>query len=241
MKNKGSQEEWCPSASLSSVHTSIPAPERLHAMNTYPPLFQQFNGFGQGIADLPALPDTSNWSQPHPVPCPGPHPVAPSISAFPAVPDTSNSPANSPVPCAVPSPQAEESKAIVRITSSPRPQPDIEDRLIAEFHDQTRPWNIDLPQLLINLGQKLIEHEQADKWLTMPQVSEFCRRYRINWKRQTTKAKDLQRFGMEYFRSHTDIMGGGVKVEYRTEWNENKTREILFLQFRKLYGDGHCH
>jgi hypothetical protein len=30
-------------------------------------------------------------------------------------------------------------------------------------------------------------------------------------------------------------------VEYRTEWNENKTREILFLQFRKLYGDGMCH
>ena len=75
----------------------------------------------------------------------------------------------------------------------------------------------------------------------MFQVSEFCRRYRLNWKSQTTKAKDLQRFGMEYFRSHTDIMGGGVKVEYRTEWNENKIREILFLQFRKLFGDGMCH
>ncbi len=75
----------------------------------------------------------------------------------------------------------------------------------------------------------------------MPQVSEFCRRYRLNWKHQTTKAKDLQRYGMEYFANHTDIMGGGVKVEYRTEWNENKTREILFLQFRKLYPDGTCN
>ena len=198
------------------------------------------------INAFPPLPDTSNWPPPRPVPCPVPCPgpqTAEPISAFPPIPDASNSTADSRVPWLRPGsdPQVQESKAIIRITSPPPTQPDIEDRLITELHDKSQHPKIDLPQLLINLGQKLLEHEQADKWLTMPQVAECCRRYRLNWKHQTTKAVDLQRFGMEYFKSHTDIMGGGIKVEYRTEWNENKTRQLLFLQFRKLYGDGHCH
>jgi hypothetical protein len=198
--------------------------------------------FMHTMITLPPLPDTSNWPPPRPVPCPGPQ-TAEAISALPPLPATSNSPADRPVPCPCPGPgpQPIESRAIIRITSPPRTPPDIEDRLITELHDKSQISRIDLPELLIHLGQKLIEHDQADKWLTMPQVSEFCRRYRLNWKKQTTKAKDLQRFGMEYFPNHTDIMGGGVKSEYRTEWNEHKTREILFLQFRKMYPDGTCN
>jgi hypothetical protein len=30
-------------------------------------------------------------------------------------------------------------------------------------------------------------------------------------------------------------------VEYKTEFDEDKRRDVLFLKFRKLYGDGLCH
>ncbi len=75
----------------------------------------------------------------------------------------------------------------------------------------------------------------------MTQVSALCRRYRLNWKKQTTKAKHLEQFGREYLDMHTDIRGGGVKVEYLTEWNESRTHELMFLQFLTLSGDGYCH
>jgi hypothetical protein len=158
---------------------------------------------------------------------------------LPPLPDTTDWPYPKPVPCSTTQPVA--SKCIVTANFPLPIQPVNADYLITEFHDKSEPWKIDLAELFIKLGQKVIETEQCGQWLTMTQVSALCRRYRLNWKKQTTTAKHLEQFGREYLDRHTDIMGGGVKVEYRTEWNEGRTRELMFLQFRKLYGDGYCH
>ena len=161
------------------------------------------------------------------------------MTIIPPLPDTSAWPDPKPVPC--PTKQAEDGKCTITVKSPEPTRPTNADYLITEFHDNNEPWKIDLAELFIKLGQKVIETEQCNRWLTMTQVSALCRRYRLSWKKQTTKAKHLQRFGREYFDRHTEIMGGGVKVEYRTEWNESRTRELMFLQFRRLYPDGHCH
>ncbi|MGO8927933.1 MAG: hypothetical protein ACLQU3_13735 [Limisphaerales bacterium] len=160
-------------------------------------------------------------------------------TTLPPLPDTSSWPDPKPVPN--PDRPAQESKSIITAKSPLPTQPANADYLITEFHDNSEPWKIDLAELFIKLGQKVIETEQCDHWLTMTQVSALCRRYRLNWKKQTTQAKHLERFGREYLDRHTDIMGGGVKVEYRTEWNEKRTRELMFLKFRRLYPDGSCN
>jgi hypothetical protein len=158
---------------------------------------------------------------------------------LPPLPDTTDWP--DPKPVLNQPPQKNDGKCTITAKFPLPTKPANADYLITEFHDNSEPWKIDLAELFIKLGQKVIETEQCNRWLTMTQVSALCRRYRLNWKKQTTTAKHLQRFGREYFDRHTDIMGGGVKVEYRTEWNEGRTRELMFLQFRRLYPDGHCH
>ena len=157
---------------------------------------------------------------------------------LPPLPDTSNWPNPKPVPCATK--QADDGKCTITAKFPLPTRPLNADYQITEFHD-AEPWKIELPELFIKLGQEVIETDQRDRWLTMTQASALCRRHRLNWKKQTTKAKYLERFGRAYFDRHTDIMGGGVKVEYRAEWNENRTRELMFLKFRRLYGDGLCH
>jgi len=132
---------------------------------------------------------------------------------LPPLPDRTDWPYPKPVPSSRIQPV--ESKCIITVKNPLPIQPVNADYQITEFHDDSEPWKIDLAELFIKLGQKVIETEQRDRWLTMTQVSALCRRYRLNWKKQTTKAKHLEQFGREYLDMHTGIRGGGVKVEYR--------------------------
>ena len=134
-------------------------------------------------------------------------------STVPPLPDTTDWPYPKPVPCSAK--YANNGKCIITVKNPLPIQPVNADYQITEFHDNSEPWKIDLAELFIKLGQKVIETEQRDQWLTMTQVSALCRRYRLNWKKQTTKAKHLEQFGREYLDMHTGIRGGGVKVEYR--------------------------
>ena len=45
----------------------------------------------------------------------------------------------------------------------------------------------------------------------------------------------------DYLEKNADIMGSGVKLECKTEFNEDRRRDELFLKFRRLYPDGLCH
>jgi hypothetical protein len=46
-------------------------------------------------------------------------------------------------------------------------------------------------------------------------------------------------YAADYFSKAGDVRGGGVKVEAKTQPNENRRQE-LFLKFIKLYPDGTC-
>ena len=115
------------------------------------------------------------------------------------------------------------------------PDPDL---FAIDFHDND-PWKRNLPELLILLGQKLIQHELHDNWLSMGQVTKYCRQYNLRWKHGSPKAKELEMYAADYFSKAGDVRGGGVKVEAKSRYNENRRQE-LFLKFIKLYPDGTC-
>lgn len=160
-------------------------------------------------------------------------------STIPPLPDTTDWPDPKPVPCSLTKPV--ESKSIVRFKNQPSAQPVNADHSTSSFHDPKDFWNIDLGEMLLRLGQKVIQGNQRDEWLSMVQVASLCRRYRLKWQGGSTRAFKLEQAAKDYLDKHGDITGGGVKVEYKTEFNEDKRRGDLFLKFRKLYGDGLCH
>jgi hypothetical protein len=167
------------------------------------------------------------------------HKPDPPTPTLPPLPDTTDWPYPKPVPCAAKS--ADDGKC--RVTAKfPLPiQPVNDGYQITEFHDSNDFWNIGLGEMLIRLGQKVIQGDQCDDWLSMVQVASLCRRYRLKWQGGSTKAIKLEQTAKDYLDKHGDIKGGGVAVEYKTEFNEDRRRDDLFLKFRRLYGDGFCH
>ena len=129
--------------------------------------------------------------------------------------------------------------ATITVTT-PRPaSPFDPDDLIIDTHDN-EPWKRDIQALLLKLGLKLIEHNLNNGWLSLSQVSAFCRRYRLHWQRTSTKAKDLRIPVEDLFSTAGDIRGNGVKVEAKTEPSKRTRRPDLFLLFTRTYPDGTC-
>ena len=95
----------------------------------------------------------------------------------PPLPDSSNWPYPKPIPC--PAKRADESRCIITAKNPPPTQPVNADYVITEFHDPKDFWNIDLGEMLIRLGQKVIRGGQCDEWLSMVQVASLCRKYRL--------------------------------------------------------------
>lgn len=106
---------------------------------------------------------------------------------------------------------------------------------------QKEPWKVGLQELLITLGQKLMEHERHEGWLSMSQVAEFCRRYRLRWQDGSPKAKQLQSLGGDFFSQAGEIRSAGFKIEATNEWNATKRRQDLYFRFTELYPDGSSH
>lgn len=70
--------------------------------------------------------------------------------------------------------------ATITVTT-PRPaSPFNPDDLSINLHDK-EPWKRDIEGLLLKLGEKLIEHGLNSGWMSLSQVSAFCRRYRLHW------------------------------------------------------------
>ena len=159
-------------------------------------------------------------------------------ATLPPLPDTTDWPYPKPVPCSPKQPV--ESKCIITAKNPLPARPVSADYQITEFHDD-EPWNITLGEMLIRLGQKVIQGNQRDEWLSMVQVASLCRKYRLKWQGGSTKATKLEQATKDYLEKNADIMGSGVKLECKTEFNEDRRRDELFLKFRKLYGDGLCH
>ena len=140
-----------------------------------------------------------------------------------------------------PTKAADYGKCKITVISAVPIQPVNAGHRILEFHDSKDFWNIGLGEMLIRLGQKLIQGNQRDEWLSMVQIASLCRRYHLKWQGGSTRATKLEQVTKDYFDKHGDISGGGVQVEYKTEFNEDKRRDDLFLNFRKVYGDGLCN
>ena len=69
--------------------------------------------------------------------------------------------------------------ATITVTT-PRPaSPFNPDDLSINLHDK-EPWKRDIEGLLLKLGEKLIEHGLNSGWMSLSQVSAFCRRYRLH-------------------------------------------------------------
>ncbi len=147
-----------------------------------------------------------------------------------------------PQPASPSQPNNKTMATITIISRQPIQAPD-PDSFNIDLHDD-QPWKRTLPLLLIKLGQKLIEHghhqNPNDCWLSMAQVSAYCRRYRLDWQGRSTKAKDLRQPIHDHIAREGEIRGAGVKVEARTRWNEQHRRQDMFLRFVRLYPDGTC-
>ena len=127
----------------------------------------------------------------------------------------------------------------ITLTTTSAVTPVDADLPVMELHDK-EPWKRTLPQLLIKVGQKLIEHNLNNGWLSLSQVSAYCRRYRLRWQSLSTKAKDLRNSVEDLFGTAGDIRGNGVKVEAKTEPSKRTRRPDLFLLFTRTYPDGTC-
>ena len=124
------------------------------------------------------------------------------------------------------------STIIVKYQSSPQPtKPKMS---VLDLHDN-EPGKRSIHELLIKVGQKLIEKDMTDKWLTMSQVAAQCRNYRLRWQ-GSTRARHLESAAQGYFQRSVEIRGNGVKVESMTETNDNG-RNLFFVRFRPLLPD----
>ena len=160
-------------------------------------------------------------------------------SLQPPLPDTTDWP--HPKPVQHPAKAVNDGKCYITVKSPPPTELVNTDNQMTEFHDPKDFWNIDLPEMLLRLGQKVILGNQCDEWLSIKEVSSLCRRYHLQWRGAGKKAGHLEECCLEYMDKHGDIKGIGVKVEYKTEFNEDKRRGDPFLKFRRLYPDGCCH
>jgi len=115
------------------------------------------------------------------------------------------------------------------------PQASINDLCITDLHNDD-PWKRTVGELLILLGQKVLKKVDNHEFLTVAQIAKYCRNYRLRW-RGSTRARDLELAIRDYLKKSAAIMGCGVKVDYRTEWNQSRRREQLFLKFERFYPD----
>jgi hypothetical protein len=112
------------------------------------------------------------------------------------------------------------------------------DYCITDLHDD-KPWKRTVAELLIKLGQKLLQKDIGLEQFSMSQIAAYCRRYRLRWG-GSTRARDLELAIRYYLEKNADIRGCGVIVDYQTQWSQEKRRSVMSLRFRKLNADGIC-
>lgn len=128
------------------------------------------------------------------------------------------------------------------IVKHPRPTP-IEPALdpatfINDTHD-AEPHKRTIAEFLIKIGQKVLEHDYAEDWLSMAEVAAYARRYKIRWRSSNARAREMAESLFHYVNQVSfDIRGSGVVVKYRSDWNEPKRREEYSILFRQLLPDG---
>jgi hypothetical protein len=125
--------------------------------------------------------------------------------------------------------------------TTPRPASPFEPGdLIIDPHDN-EPWKRTLPMLFIKLGQKLIEHghhqNPDDCWLSLAQVSAYCRRYKLSWQ-GSIKGRDFECSMADLFGKSGEVTGGGVRVEHKIVRTERRRLPVTLLKFSKVYPDG---
>ncbi len=110
-----------------------------------------------------------------------------------------------------------------------------------DLHD-SQAWKRTLPLLLVKLGRKLIEHGHHQDpangaWISLSQVSKYCRRYNLRWSGGSIRAKNLELPIRDHFDREGEIRAGGVRIECDAKWNEAHRGKDIFLKFTRLYPD----
>jgi hypothetical protein len=108
---------------------------------------------------------------------------------------------------------------------------------INDTHD-AEPHKRNIAELLIKVGQKVIQHDYHEDWLSLSEVAAYARRYKIRWRNSSVREREMDMCLEDYLLMSYDIRGLGVVVKYRKEWNETKRRSEYFIRFRQMLPDG---
>lgn len=123
---------------------------------------------------------------------------------------------------------------------SPTPMQPVHDPafFINDTHDD-EPHKRNIAELLIKVGQKLIQHDHHEDWLSLAEVAAYARRYKLRWRSSSAKEREMEMCLFDYLnRVNYDIRGAGVVVHIKAEWTETKYRSQFFIRFRQMLDDG---
>jgi len=108
---------------------------------------------------------------------------------------------------------------------------------INDTHDN-EPHKRNIAELLIKVGQKVIQHDYHEDWLSLAQVAAYARRYKIRWRNSSAREREMDMCLDDYLLRSYDIRACEVVVKYMKEWNESKRRSEFFIRFRQMLPDG---
>ena len=91
---------------------------------------------------------------------------------------------------------------------------------------------VDLLDLLLLVGQTVIDKERSDEWFTSGQVSAMCRRYKQRWQGVTINAAPLKPLGGEFKDEGGELCDDNVLIEYKREQPVDSQRRCKKLYFK---------
>jgi len=96
---------------------------------------------------------------------------------------------------------------------------------------------------LLELGNILLNNQDEDDtpWLSIRKISAQCYKHWVKLPRLDYSMEGIKDWANDYFRRSGEIRGDKVKVTYKTEPSESRRPPDLYIQFSRVFPDGHCH
>ena len=96
---------------------------------------------------------------------------------------------------------------------------------------------------LLELGNILLNNQDEDDtpWLSIRKISAQCYKHWTKLPSLDYSMEALKDWANDYFRRSGEIRGDKAKVTYKTEPSESQRPPDLYIQFSRVFPDGHCH